>query len=198
MSKSQPEKTAVIFKTESLSYKQLYQKALAIGTQLRNMGIQAGDRVCFSAVSKPEMIAVYLGIHVCKAVAVFLDKNATPKHMKEIYQTAGAKLLLTDKPMKEAGQNCTVFSLRQLYAEAGDSSIPGLLDEDRQEEDLAEILFTTGTTGKPKGVMLSYKAVYHILMNTIKGCGYSSETVDRKSTRLNSSHRLTSRMPSSA
>lgn len=40
-----------------------------------------------------------------------------------------------------------------------------------EEDDIAELLFTRGTTGEPKGVMLSYKAVYHIFMNTIHGIG---------------------------
>lgn len=45
------------------------------------------------------------------------------------------------------------------------------------EDELAELLFTTGTTGKPKGVMLTYKAVYHILTNTIEGIGIREDDI---------------------
>lgn len=169
----QPDKAAVIFKKESLSYKELYRKALSICGQLETMGILPGDRICFSAVSKPEMVAAYLGIHACGAVAVFLDKGSTPEHVIDIYHSAGAKLLLTDKSMKELGSSCVIASLREVYAKDGTEG--NIINRDA--DDLAEILFTTGTTGKPKGVMLSFKAVYHILMNTLRGCGYSDETV---------------------
>ncbi len=175
LAEKMPEKPAVIYKKESLTYKQLYAKALGISSRLKNLDILPGDRVCFSAVSKPEMVAVYLGIHVCGGIAVFLDKGSTPAHMMEIYQSSGAKILLTDKPMKDYGTGCRIESLRGIYAEA-EADADGEIAE-RNPEDIAEILFTTGTTGKPKGAMLSFRAVYHILMNTKNGCEYNEHTI---------------------
>ena len=177
LAQTQPEKTAVFFKKESLSYFQLYQKALGVSESLRGMGIAPGDRVCFSAVSKPEMIAVYLGIQACGAVSVFLDKSATPVHMAEICKIAGAKVIFTDKPMGEAEPGCPVKSLRELYNNADPSADTQAPMQPLNEDDLSEILFTSGTSGKPKGAMLSYKSVSNILMNTIEGVGYSSQTI---------------------
>ena len=175
LAQSRKDKTAVVFKKESLTYPELFSKALSVAARLKEMGVRPGDRVCFSAVSKPEMVAVYLAVHACRAVAVFLDKGATPEHMAEIYTASGAVILLTDKPMKEAGEGINVFSLKEVY---GSGTAPLETDiELPPEDELADILFTTGTTGKPKGVMLSYKAVYHILKNTVEGCGYSENTV---------------------
>lgn len=174
LSDIQPDQPAVAFKKETLTYRQLAARMQNIGKLLRDMGIQKGDRVLFTALSKPEMVAAYLGIQYCGAVAVFVDKNGTPESMAAIYEDAEAALLLTDKPMKEYAQGCRIFSLKQLYAEAGQKA--GLQSGTvqyrmPQEEELAELLFTTGTTGRPKGVMLTYKAVYHILANTIRGIG---------------------------
>lgn len=178
------DKQAVIFKGEQLTYHELCRRVGGMAETIRAEGISYGDRVCFSAVSKPEMVAAYMAIHACGAIAVFIDKNGTPENIAAIYADAGAKILLTDKPMKEYGAKCHIVSLRELYCQANmwmqDS--PEDLDSALQdmkifpeENEVAELLFTTGTTGKPKGVMLTYKAVYHILANTIEGIGVKED-----------------------
>lgn len=167
---------ALAFKKDQVTYSQLYSRIVSIGNTLAQMGIAKGDRVMFSALSKPEMVAVYLGIQYAGGIAVFADKNATPENMALIYEDSGAKLLVTDKPMKDCAQRCNIFSLRVLYQSEPESlntayEMPG-------EDEIAELLFTSGTTGKPKGVMLSYKAIYNILSNTIDGIGiYDTDRV---------------------
>ena len=169
----EPEKVAIAFKEDSLTYAQLVKKSSEIGAWLNEQGIKAGDRICFSAVSRPETVATYLGCQCIGAVSVFLDKSAIPENMSKIYQASEAKLLLTDKPMKEFGKDCNIFSLRKVYSISNGSCDPVTVSEN----DLSEILFTSGTTGIPKGVMLSYKAVYNILLNTVEGCGYNEKTI---------------------
>lgn len=168
---TQPDMPAVAFKKELLSYRQLADRMRSAGEYLHSLGVQKGDRVVFSALSKPEMVVTYLGIQYCGAVAVFLDKNGTPENAAAIYEDAEAVLLLTDKPMKEYAQRCRIFSLKQLYEISAHTEEASLQYQLPSEDELAELLFTTGSTGKPKGVMLTYKAVYHILANTIEGIG---------------------------
>lgn len=174
---SQPDKPAVAFKKEMLTYRQLLNKIQGIARILRENGVTDGDRVCFSAVSRPEMPGVYLAIQLCGAVAVFLDKNSTPENMAVIYEESGSRIMLTDRPMKEYADKCRIMSLRQIYADADRISADETGKLQRDEEEVAELLFTTGTTGKPKGVMLTYKAVYHILSNTIQGIGIREDEV---------------------
>lgn len=179
LAKTTPDKIAVAFKKEQLTYKQLAMKALGISEYLKSKGIVDGDRVCYSAISKPEMVATYLAISLCGGVTVFLDKNSTIENMLLVYEESGAKIMLTNKKVN-ADQYC-IHSLSEVYKNAenyvGNNNIDEYLCEIPSEDTLSEILFTTGTTGKPKGVMLSYKSVYNILKNTIDGIHIDSDVI---------------------
>lgn len=168
---AQPDKPAVAFKKEAMTYSRLAEVCLATGRLLRSLGVKPGDRVAFSALSRPEMIAVYLGIQACGGVAVFLDKNAAPLSMAVICEIAGASLLLTDKPLKDAAVNCPVRALRETVKQASEAGCGGFAPAAHRPEDLAELIFTSGTTGRPKGVMLSYGAIDSIMAHTVEGVG---------------------------
>ena len=174
LAEQQPSKTAVVFKNNSLTYEELMLKVKGIASRLHELGIAKGDRVLFSAVSKPEMVAVYLAVQYIGAVAVFLDKNAAPASAVNIYKDAGAVILFTDKALKGHEDECNTYSLRQLYSERSGNEAERNIPE---EDDLAEMIYTSGTTGQPKGCMLSYKAVCAIWSNTIEGTGMRSDDI---------------------
>ena len=173
--KNNPEKIAVAFKKERLTYLRLGHKIWGVYTILRKYGVTEGDKVVFSTLSKPESVVIYLALNACKATAVFLDKNATAENMHIIYDKVKAKVLLTDKSMKSYADKCNILSIRNLYNDADnydfieDSLYEISLKIDQSA--ISEILFTSGTTDAPKGVMLSFHSVYHIMMNTINGIG---------------------------
>ena len=108
-----PDKSAVIFKKETLTYAGLYARSCMAGQTLRRMGVREKDRVLFTALSKPETIVTYLGIQQAGGIAVLIDKNSTAQNSAMIYQDTDAVLFLTDKKMGEDANNCRLFSLKQ-------------------------------------------------------------------------------------
>ena len=181
LAQTQPEHLAVAFKKENLSYRQLWESAVQVGRTLAGMGIKRGDRILISATSKPEFVAAYLGIHYAGGVVVFVDKNATAENAFAVYEDAQAVLFLTDKPMKEYAEACRTYSLRGIVQ--GVLGAEGIGNPDYEnpdyekpdDEDPAEILYTSGTTGAAKGVVLTYRSVFHIWKNTAEGIGIRSD-----------------------
>ena len=88
LAEKQPKKTALAFKKEQLTYEQLFERIIGVSEKLKELGINPGDRVCFSALSKPEMVVLYLGIQMCGGIAVFLDKNSTAQNMACLLYTS--------------------------------------------------------------------------------------------------------------
>lgn len=167
------DRTAVAFKAEGVTYRALKERMVNVGSHLCTLGVKPGDRVLFSAVSRPEAVAVYLGIQYAGAVAVPVDKNAAADTAAFLYKDTGAGLFLTDKPLP-GHPECRTLSLRGIYgvqAEQEQGPAP------RDDEDLAELIYTSGTTGQPKGAMLSHKAARAIWTNTIVGTGMRADDI---------------------
>lgn len=173
LSQLQPDKEALIHKDVSLTYVRLFEKVCATTQHLREADVAPGDRVLYSALSTPETAIALLAIQNCGGVAVALDKNASIQTVNDLYGFCEAKLLLIDRNAEELAASCTVRSLNELSSLA--TSEGPCYRHQPDKEDIAEMLFTTGTTGNAKGVMLSYRAVQAIWENTIAGTGLCAD-----------------------
>ncbi len=169
-----PEKEAVIFKKETLSYKDLCFKMEAVASFLDEQNIKKGSAVCFSAVSKPEMVYTYLGILRYGCVAVFLDKNATAQSVSHIYKKTKASILISDKNYGEYEPDIYHIPYKNSF-DAFEKDELQMGYELPKENELCEMLFTTGTTSEPKGVMHTYESIFAILQNTILGVGVKED-----------------------
>ncbi len=205
LSKTQPDKGAVAFKNEILTYAELNTNIKRTAEVLRTNGAKKGDRISLSAVSKPLFVVTYLAIEYMGCIPVFLDKSSTEDNMLLVYRESGSTLIVTDKLSKLEDNTVNKLSYKDLTAILGEhnnSQETSTEDKDNEEKEalikyeipeegqLAELLFTTGTTSKPKGVMLSYKAVYNILSNTIEGIGIRDDDIVLLPLPLNHSYAL--------
>jgi len=186
-----PDAPAIIFNGERISYKELSTKASAIASGLRKMGISKGDRVGIHLPNCPEFIMTYFGILKAGATVIPVNVMLKDQEIGYIMNDSGAKVLFTlkdflpqstqaikgIKDFKElvvVGGNGGVGT--QFNDVAGDLCSPLATDIDVvPEEDLAVIFYTSGTTGKPKGAMITHGNMVSNAIATAKTYLYSNE-----------------------
>ena len=183
-----PTKPALIFKKETVSYGELGMRVKNFASILAQKEIHSQDRVMISALSKPEYITALLAVQFLSATAVPIDKTAKPENVNAIFKSSQAALYLTDRTANLDGA-LPLLSLKDTYARSGNENFSEstLSCRESDGEAIAEILFTSGTTGVPKGVMLSNRAISSIIMHTWSGIGMREDDIILNALPLNHS-----------
>lgn len=169
--KETPDRLAVGFKKIRITYSELGHRVKRMaGLLQREYGIRKGDFVMLQGVSKPEYVVAWLAIQFLGAVSIPADKTAKPESILDVYHYAQPRMLLSDAKIPG---DINIVSLKTLYeASVEDTGCTEDMAYDIPEDsDLSEILFTTGTTGKPKGTMLSVGNIRAITHNMRRGVG---------------------------
>ena len=184
-----PNKKAVIFGNKSFTFSELDQGADRIANFLSRRGIKKSDRVAIVFPNIPEFVIVYFGIIRLGAIGVPLDFRFKGDELASVLIDADVKALFTLKNKfaeieSDLGETRSLLHTVVLFA--GESpetfSLEALLKEDAPkaggeatigEEDEALYLYTSGTTGKPKGVVLTFRNLdyYPLTMNRMVGAG---------------------------
>jgi long-chain acyl-CoA synthetase len=147
----------------TLTYNEAFTLINAAARWLHARGIRKGDRVALTGKNSPEWTVAYLGILFAGATVVPIDAQLKIEETETLIKTAKARLLFVDEDKYERfarnpGGLEAIISLKKgvgeyIYTLDG----PGAEIERASEHDLAAILFTSGTMGKPKGVMLTHQ-----------------------------------------
>jgi long-chain acyl-CoA synthetase len=146
----------------SLTYNEALKKIEAVARWLHSKGVKKGDRVGLSAKNIPEWTVAYLGILFAGAIVVPIDQQLKFEEIDLLLKTARVTMLFTDEEKHEYyAKSSFITDLVSLKKGLGnyiyDLDGPEAEIEQAQETDLAAILFTSGTTGTPKGVMLTHQ-----------------------------------------
>ncbi len=181
-----PGKHAVIDSQRQLTYSQLNKLAGVMAQKLKEAGIERGDRVAFFLDHDCNQAISILAISSLGAVFIPINRLLHPEQVKHIVFDAGVKVLITTgervAQIAEAMEACHDLKEILLVEELeGRSSLERV--SPAIENDLAAILYTSGSSGRPKGVMLSHK-------NLLSGCWIVSEYL-----KLHSQDRLLGVLP---
>ncbi|GHV88876.1 long-chain-fatty-acid--CoA ligase [Spirochaetia bacterium] len=147
----------------SLTYKESIKIILAVARWLHAKGIRKGDKVALTGKNAPEWAIAYLGVLFAGAIVVPIDAQLKQEETDLLIRTAKAKILFVDEEKHDRytanpGDLQAIVSLHKgtgtyIY----DLDGPEADIEQAVETDLAAILFTSGTMGTPKGVMLTHQ-----------------------------------------
>ncbi|TWP37340.1 long-chain-fatty-acid--CoA ligase [Leekyejoonella antrihumi] len=153
-----PTKTAVIEGDRRLTYAQTWDLARRYAGGLQARGVGAGDRVAIMAPNVIEFVLAYYGVQALGAVVIPVPTLLQPQEAAYLLENSGATLLLHHPALTDAARGAANS------AGVEDASIVGFADDhepvqtytSRAPEDPAVIFYTSGTTGRPKGAVLTH------------------------------------------
>ncbi|HQZ86703.1 MAG TPA: long-chain fatty acid--CoA ligase [Actinomycetota bacterium] len=157
------DRTVIKLDDFELSYAALDIASQMAAGWLSELGVEPGDRVCLMLPNLPQFPILYYGILRAGAVVVPMNPLLKSREIEFFLTDSGAKVIFAWEGVAEeavagalaANTNCILVSTTDFAAELGQHTPqPGVVD--RAAEDTAVILYTSGTTGKPKGAELTH------------------------------------------
>lgn len=185
------DKDAVLFlhhenrtELDRLTYRELWDRANALAAGLYDLGIRKGDRVGTLIPNSPAIITSYYGIWMAGAAITPCNALASKKEFTHQLQDAGAKIIIAAETMADMAMSAAEsLGLRVILAPVGETvaALPAdavrfddLIHTGRKRpadvvidprDDMAVLLYTGGTTGDPKGAVLTHR---NIVANTMQ------------------------------
>ncbi|MFF2178623.1 class I adenylate-forming enzyme family protein [Lysinibacillus sp. NPDC058147] len=164
-----PMSEAVVCEDRRVTYRDLDEQVTRLSHALVEQGVRLGDKVIIFMPNVVEFVVSYFAIQRIGAIVVPVNVKFTLQEVEYVAQHADAKAILVHEAIFEAVENITVVPLK---IKTGQEKVGWLnyetliqhasiqtIDCQLNEDDVSTILYTSGTTGKPKGVLFSYRNI---------------------------------------
>jgi long-chain acyl-CoA synthetase len=141
------------------TYRQIADAALAFAARLRERSIASGEKILFWSENRPEWLAAFWGCLLQKIVVVPVDYRASASVVLNFQQVVRARAILTGDEVKAGGlgEAIPAWPLREIDLSGGQRQPgPGV---QIGPDDIAEIVFTSGSTAAPKGVVITHRNI---------------------------------------
>lgn len=168
-----------VYEDERISFAEAWQQALRVAAALTALGVKPGDRVGISMRNYPEWLLAFMGITSIGAVAVAMNAWWSGEEMVYAIDDSGLRTLFVDRERLEHlapyldEQDLTVVAVRTRHTSGrgvmswqsfvrlaeGEPAAPAIAPDDD-----ATILYTSGSTAHPKGVVSSHRAIVHAVL----------------------------------
>jgi fatty-acyl-CoA synthase len=190
------DKTAIVYGDRRVSYRELGALASRLARALQASGVQPGDRVAYLLPNIPEMLVAHFAVPLAGAVLVAINTRLSAEEVRYICDHSGARLLVVDAALHPtvapiADQLATVCEIvtvtdplapaesqvestgyDELLARGSDVPLPWSVADERSP---ISINYTSGTTGRPKGVRYVHRGAY---LNALGEVFHSRHTPD--------------------
>jgi long-chain acyl-CoA synthetase len=171
---------AIIAEDQKISYKTLTEKIFSAASKLLDMGVSRGERIILSASNTSSFIYGYFATHLIGAIAVPIAPQTPEKSIEYFIKKVSPKALFFDDNKKINSK------LLHPIEELDCKKINNKINDFSSLHGIADMIFTTGTTGKPKGVVLTHRNIAAAAFNINTFMKNTSE--DREVVTLPLSH----------
>ena len=164
--RTNPENLAVVYKEQRISFADLADRLLKLADFLTRQGVKDGDIVAVLMLNSSTFLEIALAVSHIGAVFLPVNYRLAPEEVGYILDHAGAKYLFVDDELKEKVEPSTTTFVVNEQAQLDSRVLGGLLNPDlstpayKAPDDLYRLMYTSGTTGHPKGVIHKYKNYY--------------------------------------
>ena len=154
------------FRSRGYSYGEVASAARGQAARLHELGLRQGDKVVFWSENRPEWIVAFWACLLRGIIVVPIDYRASPDFLARVVRIVSARLILIgqDVPPFTAPTDVPVWKLHELDWRPDAAPAPDLADVPIARDDVAEIIFTSGATADPKGVVITHR---NILANIV-------------------------------
>lgn len=178
-----PQKTAYVYEDQKLTYRELLARSTQLAAWLQQHGISKDDKVGFVCKNSLSFVELYFGVSLTNGVGVPVNFRLTGSEMEYILNHSDSKILFIDQEYVETIQTIreklpqvekivVIDNTQELadldmiaYETIFETRITLTPDETMVDNDSHLIVYTSGTTGKPKGAVLSHKNLVMNAMN---------------------------------
>ena len=173
-----PDRAAIIYEDEPISYRTLAARAAAVAGFLRELGIGEDDVVALFMKNSAAFVELAFAISHLGAVLLPINYRLAVDEVRYITEHAGARLLLLDEEFDEMARITDATVAIDAGAQRDSSRLvaPGVESPPpcpRRPDDLCRLMYTSGTTDHPKGVTISYGNFYWKSMDHVVALGLS-------------------------